>query len=79
MNEFIIYSVYPNEDNIGGDEWGIDLEVNGELIAQFGDYYHDKGSEKAVGFIKGYAYIKGWKEKEDYIIKYDNRVQNRWY
>ncbi|KKN53952.1 hypothetical protein LCGC14_0596900, partial [marine sediment metagenome] len=58
MNEFIIYNVYPKEDDIGGDEWGIYLVLNGEIIVKYGDYYHDKGSEKALGFIDGYTYIK---------------------
>jgi hypothetical protein len=74
MNEFVIYSVYQNEDDIGGDERGFDLELNGKKVAEYGDYYHDKGSEQAKGFIDGYAYVKGWKKKVDYEIKYDNKI-----
>jgi len=74
MNEFIIYYVYPNEDELDGDYWEIELELNGEIIAKYGDYYHDKGSEKAKGFIKGYAYANNWKEKVDYIIKCNDKV-----
>ena len=74
MKIFIIYSEYPSEDDIGGDEWGIQVELDGKIVAEYGDYYHDKGSEKAIGFIDGVAYTMGWKEKVDYIIKYDNKV-----
>lgn len=74
MNKFIIYSIYPREDDIGGDVWGITLELNGKIITEYGDYYHDKGSEKAKGFIDGYTYAKNWKEKVDYTIDYDNKI-----
>ena len=47
------------QDNFGSDELGVRLWIDGEQIAEFGDYYHDKGSEKAEGFIAGYCYAKG--------------------
>ena len=74
INEFIIYSVFPDEDEIGGDEWEIHLELNDKVIVKYGDYYHDKGSVKAKGFIDGYAYAKNWEKKVDYIIKHDNKI-----
>ena len=77
MNEFIIYSVFPNEDDIGGDAWEFHLELNSIIVAKYGDSYHDKGREKAIGFIDGYAYAKNWKEKVDYIIKYDDKVDEK--
>ncbi len=73
MNVFIIYGVYPSVDEFGGDEQEIHLELDGKIIAKYGDYYHDKGSEKARGFIDGYAYAKNLKIF-DYTIKYDNKV-----
>jgi hypothetical protein len=75
MKVFIIYSVFPSEDDFGTDEWEIHLELDGEIIAKFGDYYHDKGSEKAKGFIEGYVYAKNWK-KIDYIIQYTDKVDD---
>ena len=78
MNEFKIYYVFPDEDDFGTDEWAIHLELNGKVIAEYGDYYHDKGSEKAKGFIDGYAYAKNWKEKTDYIIKHDNKIDKNY-
>lgn len=74
MKVFVIYSVYPNKDDIYGDAWEYHLELNSIILAKYGDNYHDKGLYKSLGFIDGYAYAKGWKEKEDYIIKRDKRV-----
>ena len=54
-----------------GEMGAIHLEFNGHIVAKYGDYYHDKGSVKVLGFIDGFAYIKNWKEKVDYTIKYD--------
>ena len=77
INKFIIYSVFPSEDDVDGDEWQTHLELNGKIVAEYGDYYHDKGSEKAKGFIKGYAYANNWEEKIDYIIKNDNKIDEK--
>lgn len=74
MNEFIIYSVHPSKDEIYGDAWEYHLELNGKIIVKYGDYYHDKGSEKCLGFIDGYAYLANWKEKIDYTIKRNTKV-----
>lgn len=74
MKEFIIYSVYPSEDDVGGDEWGIEVVLNGILIAEYGDSYHNKGSDKALGFIDGYTYAKSMRKGVHYTIKYDNKV-----
>jgi hypothetical protein len=35
------------------------LNEAGEVIASFGDYYHDKGLEKAEGFILGVEFALG--------------------
>lgn len=74
MNEFTIYSIFPNKEEVDYDAWRYELDLNGKIIAKYGDWYHDKGDIKAKGFIQGYAYGKGWKKKKDYIIKYDNKI-----
>ncbi|MGZ8887923.1 MAG: hypothetical protein ACXW1D_00025 [Halobacteriota archaeon] len=33
----------------------IDADTN-QLIVQFGDYYHDKGHDKLLGFLRGVEY-----------------------
>ena len=80
MKVFIIYSVFPSEDDIDGDYWWIEVVLNDIVLVKFGDYYHDKGSEKAIGFIKGYAYAKCMREGAHYIIKYEDKVDEniRW-
>ncbi len=56
---------YPEDDPKGnGDYYDIELlDAEGKVIATFGDYYHDKGQEKAEGFIQGVEYALGVKVK----------------
>lgn len=39
-----------------GDYIDIEVFVDGRLAIKYGDYYHDKGQEKAVGFIDAIKY-----------------------
>lgn len=73
-NNFVIYYLYPDKNNMHGDEWGIEVELNGEVIVEYGDYYHDKGSERAKGFIDGVIYVKGW-DNDEYIIHHNNKIK----
>ena len=52
---------YAEDDlNFGGDYYSVTLEDSlGRLIAHFGDSYHDRGIERAEGFIAGVAYATG--------------------
>ena len=54
---------YEREDtDFGGDYSDIELlDESGNIIAEFGDSYHDKGQEKAEGFIKGVEWLAGKK------------------
>lgn len=42
-----------------GDYHSIDLvdSVSGRVIQSYGDYYHDKGSEKVEGFLDGLRFL----------------------
>jgi hypothetical protein len=53
--KFRILEMFPSEEDFDGDYYAIKVELNGEVIAEFGDYYHDNGDTKAEGFIKGYC------------------------
>lgn len=75
MNEFIIYGLFPEEDDFGTDPWEYDVELNGEIIAGYGDDYHDKGGYKSKGFIKGYAKAMGWEKGVDYTSEYKEKVK----
>lgn len=70
-----IFSYYPDEEpNFDADYSALWVSLNGELLDQFGDWYHDKGDEKVGAFIKGYASAKGWVETQDYEIEYKNKA-----
>jgi hypothetical protein len=53
---------YPKGES-GTDEGGIALFVNGFCVKMYGDYYHDKGSEKIEGFLDCLKSL-GYKLKE---------------
>ena len=42
-----------DDPECNGDYHGVTLEWNGEVIASYGDHYHDKGYEKSEGFVDG--------------------------
>lgn len=47
---------YFEEDNLGGDYLFVVVAINGIPVQRYEDHYHDKGSEKADGFIDGYTH-----------------------
>lgn len=49
----------------GGDYHECELLLNGEVIRQFGDYYHDKSEYTVDGFIDGYYFARGLEVPED--------------
>jgi hypothetical protein len=44
------------ENDCGGDYDAIEVIIDGETVAEYGDHYHDKGFEKAEGFVEGYLF-----------------------
>lgn len=46
-------------DATDGDYWEINIYVDGKLARTYGDYYHDKGSEKSEAFVDGIAFAIG--------------------
>jgi hypothetical protein len=57
---FLIEYHYPKSDvNCEGDYWEVRLISDGKMIKGYGDYYHDKGSEKISAFIEGINYVTG--------------------
>lgn len=55
----IIQHFYVADEQCGGDYYSVTIEVNGEQIMEFGDYYHDKGEESANGWVGGFIYAMG--------------------
>jgi len=54
-----IAEIFEDEDHVGGDYYGVRVYIEGELKRTYGDYYHDKGREKANAFVEGYAMALG--------------------
>lgn len=42
-----------DDKSCGGDYNDVEVIVDGKLAVQYGDHYHDKGTEKAEGFVDG--------------------------
>ena len=58
MKEIKIITHYYNIDtNFGGDYAGVSVYLDNVLVKTYGDYYHDKGTEKSEGFLDGIKYI----------------------
>jgi hypothetical protein len=47
---------FEGEDQTLGDYAEISIEVDGIETIRYGDWYHDKGKEKAEGYIDGLRY-----------------------
>ena len=53
-----IHGYYEGEEvnDCGGDYDGVEVIIDDVVVAEYGDYYHDKGAEKAEGFVEGYLF-----------------------
>lgn len=72
MTKFIIESEF-SEFSSEEEPDGYNVYVNDVKAAEYGDYYHDKGSEKAEAFIEGYCFAKNIKNEYsvEYRVKYN--------
>lgn len=48
------YQIEDTECN--GDYYDIELFIDGKLVKEFGDYYHEKGDVKVEAFLEGIKY-----------------------
>lgn len=46
-----------NDYLCGGDYWAYSVQVDGVEVARYGDHYHDKGADKAEGFVDALVYV----------------------
>lgn len=58
-----IKNVFPSEEDFGTDPYGYRVYGDGELLAEYGDDYHDNGGDKSLGFIDGWCKAKGIERK----------------
>lgn len=49
----------PETGELGGDYHYVTVEIHGHKVKNYGDYYHEKGFERAQAFIEGYAHAIG--------------------
>jgi len=58
---------YSKDDpDCSGDYYEVWIKDGGKIIQKYGDYYHDKGAEKASAFIDGLSHVTGVR----YPVKY---------
>ena len=58
MKNLTIVIHHPSNDpDMCGDYDHVTVESEGQIIATYGDYYHDKGMEKALGFLDAVKYL----------------------
>lgn len=50
------YDEEEKEDCMDGDYSGVRVIIDDKVLKEYGDHYHDKGAEKAKGFVDGYTY-----------------------
>jgi hypothetical protein len=55
--ELEVIEWYPMYDVMcTGDYLNVTVEMNGKVLKEYGDEYHDKGRHKALAFAEGYKY-----------------------
>lgn len=55
--EVIIHYCKNADAQCTGDYSAVTVNIDGKLCAYYGDYYHDKGEERADGFVDGMRYL----------------------
>ena len=68
MYNLVVVTHY--EKGCGGDYSKVTVEMDGEVLREFGDRYHDKGREKADAYILAFFDLFGHQEVE---VKYEMR------
>lgn len=72
--EILIITHYAKDDpQFVYDYCDIEIFVDGKLVKEYGDYYHDNGKEKVEGFIDAYKDIYG----KDTIFVLERDVADR--
>ena len=55
----IVMHYHKEDKDFMSDCGNVDIIVNGLKAKTYGDWYHDKGEEKAQGFIDAFKFIHG--------------------
>jgi len=67
----VITYYHPDDKEFMGDYHSIEiLDSTGVVVMNYGDHYHDKGSERAQGFIEGILWVyPQYRDRIGYIQK----------
>lgn len=68
------YFMEDDEDFSGDYSWIELRRPNGELVVWYGDYYHDKGSEKMDGFLDGVKFALN----RPINVKWENKTSSEY-
>lgn len=68
----IVVTTHYSPNDIGGDYRKVTIKINGCQVRTFGDYYHDKGDQKASAYLSALddfdiGYDVTYEDKDDYI------------
>lgn len=76
MKTYTIVEHFPkNDKDCGGDYSDVEvIDDTGKVIAEYGDYYHEKGDIAAQAFVEGVAYGM----REEIEIKWDAIADREW-
>lgn len=70
---------YSEEDtDFCGDYSSVEIFVNGVLAKEYGDYYHDKGSDKAEAFLDCLEYMKSYHIIDDFSVEEVSVADSEW-
>lgn len=56
----------------------VEVFINGEYIISFGDYYHDKGREKADAFVEGWNFCLKHMGKEEHKVRFSEKADREY-
>lgn len=58
------------EKGCGGDYTKVVIEMDGDVLREYGDYYHEKGREKAEAYLDAFFDLFGQAEVK---VRYQDR------
>lgn len=56
MNIVITKHYAEDDEGFFGDYEYVTVRIGPKIVVSFGDYYHDKGEERAEAFVKGFLW-----------------------
>lgn len=58
-----VITYYPKDDeDFSGDYSRVVIKINGKIVRQYGDAYHEKGDTRAESFLDGVGFVTSYPE-----------------